>query len=76
MAIAGSAMQSYRVRLILGQPVGDAWMLRQSDVLTHDVAEAAKKLLAGEIVYLRATGPQFVLLQQMFNQNDEKEAKE
>lgn len=66
MAIAGSAMPSCRVRVIAGNLVADAWMMRHSDVLMDTPADALVEVLKSGVAYMRTTGPQWIELQRLF----------
>lgn len=66
MAVDGSIMPSMRVRLVAGELVADAWVMRHSDTLMDTPQEALTEVLKSGVAYMRTTGAQWMELQRLF----------
>lgn len=76
MAHEGSVMTACLVRLEAGQLVAERWQQRHRDTMIHQPAAVLAKLLAGEAVWMRATGNQWMTLQELWAERQkEKENK-
>lgn len=73
MAHEGSVMTACLVRLEAGQLVAERWQQRHRDTMIHQPAAALAKLLAGEAVWMRATGNQWTQLQELWAERQNRD---